>query len=69
LGEFFELCHRRNITTFLVTNGTTPKILEKLDHLPTQLYVSVVAPDKEAYKKICSPLISDGWGKLNRTLE
>ena len=24
LGEFFELCHRRKITTFLVTNGTTP---------------------------------------------
>jgi tRNA wybutosine-synthesizing protein 1 len=69
LGEFFELCHRRNITTFLVTNGTTPEILEKLDPLPTQLYVSVVAPDKEVYKKICSPLISDGWEKLNQTLE
>ncbi len=69
LGEFFELCHRRKITTFLVTNGTTPKVLENLDTLPKQLYVSVVAPNKEVYKKICSPLISDGWEKLNQTLE
>jgi len=69
LGEFFELCHRRNITTFLVTNGTNPDILEKLDPLPTQLYVSVVAPNKELYKKICSPLISDGWERINQTLE
>jgi len=69
LGEFFEICHRRGITTFLVTNGTAPKILETLDPLPTQLYVSVVAPNKEVYKKICSPLISDGWEKINQTLE
>jgi len=69
LGEFFELCHKRGITTFLVTNGTTPTILEKLDPLPTQLYVSVVASNEEMYKKICSPLISDGWKKLQQTLE
>jgi tRNA wybutosine-synthesizing protein 1 len=69
LGEFFELCHKRGITTFLVTNGTTPETLEKLDPLPTQLYVSIVAPNEEIYKKICSPLISNGWEKLNQTLE
>ena len=69
LGEFFELCHKKGITTFLVTNGTTPKILETLDPLPKQLYVSVVAPTKEVYKRICSPLISDGWENLNETLE
>ena len=43
--------------------------LAKLDPLPTQLYVSVVAPDKETYKKICAPLIPNGWEKLNQTLE
>jgi tRNA wybutosine-synthesizing protein 1 len=69
LGEFFNVCHKRGITTFLVTNGTTPEMLEKLDPLPTQLYVSVVAPNKEVYKKICSPLIPNGWEKLNQTLE
>jgi tRNA wybutosine-synthesizing protein 1 len=28
-----------------------------------------VAPNKEVYKKLCSPLISDGWEKINQTLE
>ncbi len=69
LGEFFEECHKKNIITFLVTNGTNPEVLEKLDPLPKQLYVSLVAPNKEIYKKICSPLIKDGWEKINKTLE
>jgi tRNA wybutosine-synthesizing protein 1 len=69
LGEFFEICHKKKITTFLVTNGTTPEKLEKLDPLPKQLYVSVVAPNEEVYNKICSPLIPNGWNKLNQTLE
>jgi len=69
LGEFFEICHKRGITTFLVTNGTNPEVLEKLDPLPKQLYISVVAPNKEVYKKLCSPLISDGWERINQTLE
>jgi len=69
LGAFFEECHKRDMTTFLVTNGTNPDVLEKLDPLPTQLYVSIVAPNKEIYKKICSPLISDGWEKIMQTLE
>jgi len=69
LGEFFEICHKRRITTFLVTNGTNPKLLEKLDPLPKQLYISIVAPNKNLYKKICSPLIPDGWEKIIKTLE
>jgi tRNA wybutosine-synthesizing protein 1 len=69
LGEFFEICHRRGMTTFLVTNGTMPEVLEELDPLPTQLYVSVVAPNKEVYKKLCNPLIRNGWEKLQETLE
>ena len=69
LGEFFKACHKKGMTTFLVTNGTQPEALKNLDPLPTQLYVSVVAPDENIYKKICSPLISKGWEKLNQTLE
>jgi tRNA wybutosine-synthesizing protein 1 len=69
LGEFFEECHKKDITTFLVTNGTNPKALESLDPLPTQLYVSIVAPNKDVYKKLCSPLIPDGWDRINKTLE
>jgi len=69
LGDFFETCHKRGITTFLVTNGTTPEVLERLDPLPTQLYVSLVAPNEEVYKKICAPLIPDGWKRIKQTLE
>jgi tRNA wybutosine-synthesizing protein 1 len=69
LSEFFQECKKRKIITFLVTNGTNPKVLEKLDPLPDQLYVSIVAPNKEVYKKICSPLIPDSWEKIIQTLE
>jgi len=69
LGEFFEECHKKDMTTFLVTNGTNPKALENLDPLPKQLYVSIVAPNEHVYKQLCSPLISDGWEKINQTLE
>ena len=44
-------------------------MLENLDPLPTQLYISIVAPNKEVYKKVCSPLISNGWEKINQSLE
>jgi tRNA wybutosine-synthesizing protein 1 len=69
LGDFIELCHRRGMTTFLVTNGTFPEVLEKLDPLPTQLYVTVAAPNEEIYRQLCVPKIPDGWERLRRTLE
>jgi len=69
LSDFFEEAHKKGFTTFLVTNGTNPEALKKMDVLPKQLYVSIVAPNKELYKKICSPLIPDGWEKINETLK
>ena len=69
LGEFFEACHQKGITTFLVTNGTMPEALERMSTLPTQLFVSLVAPNEEVYKKICAPLIPNGWEKIQKTLE
>jgi len=69
LSDFFEECHKKNMTTFLVTNGTNPDAIENMDTLPKQLYVSIVAPNKNVYKKVCSPLIKDGWDRINKTLE
>jgi len=69
LGEFFEECHKRNITTFLVTNGTNPEFIEKLNPLPKQLYISLLASNESIYKKLCSPLIKKGWEKINKTLD
>lgn len=69
LGDLIELCHRRGMTTFLVTNGTTPEVLEELHPLPTQLYVTVAASNKEVYRRLCVPNILDGWERIMRTLE
>ena len=47
LDDFFYECHKKGMTTFLVTNGTNPEFLEKMHTLPRQLYISIVAPNKE----------------------
>lgn len=69
LSELIEEYHRRGITTFLVTNGTMPEVLENLDPLPTQLYVTVAAPNEDVYRRLLVPMISKGWERLNKTLE
>jgi tRNA wybutosine-synthesizing protein 1 len=68
LGGFFEECHKKGMTTFLVTNGTCPQALANLDPLPTQLYLSLDAPTEKIYKKLCVPLIPKAWEKINETL-
>ncbi len=67
LSEFIEVCRKKNMTTFVVSNGTKPDVIENLK--PTQLYVSVSAPNKEIYKRLCLPMIKDGWEKTNESLE
>lgn len=69
LGELIQAFHNKGFTTFLVSNGTIPSALAKLREEPTQLYISVCAPDKETYKQICRPQITNAWKKLNKTLE
>ncbi len=70
IGELIEEFFRRGFkTVFLVTNGTLPEVLEKLSREPTQLYVSLCAPDEETYIRVCRPAIKDGWERVNRTLE
>ena len=69
LGGLIDVLKRRGFTTFLVTNGTLPKALERLDPLPTQLYVTVAAPNEEVYRKLCVPRTPNGWKLLRETLE
>jgi tRNA wybutosine-synthesizing protein 1 len=69
LGDFIQLCKDRGMTTFLVTNGTTPKVLENLDPLPTQLYITLAAPNPDIHKKLCAPLGDRSWQRLENTLE
>ncbi len=69
LSDLIEEYKKRGMTTFLVTNGTHPEIIESLDELPTQIYVTIAAPNKKIYNKLCVPSVRDGWERLNKTLE
>lgn len=68
LGELIREFHAKGFTTFLVTNGTMPDKLSELSEEPTQLYVSVCAPNREVFGRVCRPQISDAWERLNKTL-
>lgn len=69
INQLLEEYARRNFTTFLVSNGLSPEKLGNLDPEPTQLYLSLDAPNREVYQKICDPQILDGWERLNHSLE
>ena len=66
LKEFIDLVSKRNMTSFLVSNATHPEVLAELR--PTQLYLSLNAPDQEKYRQICNPS-KDFWPKILESLE
>ena len=68
LEELIRLFHHRGFTTFLVSNGTIPSKLADLSEEPTQLYISVCAPNEEIFKRVCRPQVPKAWEKLNETL-
>lgn len=61
--------HERGISTFLVHNGTLPEAIEKLNPLPTQLYISMQAPDEETYIKTTRPKISNAWDRFLKCMD
>ncbi len=60
----FEIT-RRGLTSFLVSNGTNPEVLEGLR--PTQLYISLNAPNEELYRRVCNPA-GKFWPRLQESL-
>lgn len=68
LGELIRRFHLKGLTTFLVSNGTLPSKLSRLSQEPTQLYISVCAPNKEIFKRVCRPQFPGAWAKVNETL-
>ena len=66
LPELIEEFHKKDMTTFVVTNGTNPGMVAKIK--PTQLYISLNVLDKEKYGKVCAPL-GDTWEKILQSLE
>jgi len=68
LGELIHAFHNKGFTTFLVSNGTVPSKLAELSEEPTQLYISVCAPNEEVFRRVCRPQVPNAWAKLNETL-
>ena len=67
LPELIDAFHERGVTTFLVSNGTRPEVLEQCD--PTQLYVSVDAADRQTFGEVVKAVEDDAWDRLVETLD
>ncbi|MFX0096660.1 MAG: 4-demethylwyosine synthase TYW1 [Candidatus Hodarchaeota archaeon] len=68
LSEMIDIIKGKGLTAFVVTNGTEPNHLANLSE-PTQLYVSVSAPDEYTHKRVSRSLLRDSWERLNKTIE
>jgi len=71
IGDYVSCFRKRNMTTFIVTNATNPETLQRMDEsgtLPTQLYVTIPAPNEQTYKKVCRPKDRNTWDKIQETL-
>jgi tRNA wybutosine-synthesizing protein 1 len=71
LPELIKEFHRMGLTTFLVSNGTRPEMIERLAEgkaLPTQLYLSLVAYDAFSHEKICLPQEPGTWKRFEESL-
>ncbi|NOQ56197.1 MAG: 4-demethylwyosine synthase TYW1 [Nanohaloarchaea archaeon] len=68
ISDFIDMCNRKNMTTFLVTNGQFPDRLENMAK-PYQMYLSVDAPTKDMYKKMDAPIFKDYWERFTKTVD
>jgi tRNA wybutosine-synthesizing protein 1 len=66
LKELLDLIRKRGMTSFVVSNATNPQVLADLQ--PTQLYLSLNAPDEELYRRVCRPT-AELWPKVQESLE
>lgn len=60
-------------TIFVVSNGQNFLYFKNLQNdisaLPTQLYISIDAPDEFLFKKINRSIYKDGWDRLNKSID
>ena len=68
LNQLIKELKKRNLTSFIVSNGQLPNTLQKIEP-PTQLYISIDSPNKELQKKICNPEKEDSWERLISSLK
>tara|TARA_Y100000310_G_scaffold336351_1_gene420621 strand:- start:2070 stop:3020 length:951 start_codon:yes stop_codon:yes gene_type:complete len=69
LPQLINEINSRGMTSFLVSNGTRPDMIKKLlNHQPTQIYVTLPAPNEKIFQKCCRPLTKDTWQKIQQSL-
>lgn len=71
LSMMIRAFHKRGLSTFLVTRGVRPDVLERLsrEEPPSQLYISMEAYNKEKYIELNKPLVPRGWELTLESLE
>ena len=67
LQEIIEILNKRKISSFVVSNGMFPEKLKKIK--PTQLYISIFAPNEKLYKEISRTKIKNSWKQLMKSLD
>ncbi len=65
LDELIALYKQQGMTTFVVSNGSTPGMLERIR--PTQVYLSLNSANEELYYQICRPR-THGFNQLLESL-
>ena len=69
LPELIREYRIKGFSTFVVSNGLMPERIQKLiDEPPTQMYISVDAPNEELFNIIDRPIIKNAWHRLVETL-
>ena len=68
LNEFIQEIKKRGKTSFVVTHGGFPEVMERME-APTQLYLSIDAPTEELFNKVDRPISNLGWKKLLKSLD
>ncbi len=66
IKELVDEIKSRGMTAFLVTNGTMPHLIGEVR--PTQLYLSLNAPDEKTYLKVSNPR-ANLWSRFLESLE
>jgi tRNA wybutosine-synthesizing protein 1 len=67
LPELVKEYKKNDFTSFVVSNGLDTEMFSKLK--PTQLYLSLEAPNEKLHRKINAPSIKGSWEKINASLE
>ncbi len=67
LPELIKLLDEKKTTSFIVSNGENPEMIKKIN--PTQLYISMIAPNETLFRKISNSCHRDCWKRYLKTLK